>query len=116
MIGKPGATARGAHGFPIFSVAMLVTLAGQLLAAAVIIALNSAGLVNFSVADPDATAVFYILSAIFILQLIFMLVALARAGLTFGRFIAALAALGWSLGLLMLLWVSLQCWVYGACL
>lgn len=116
--GRTAATVCGgrARALPWFRIALAFAVLGQPAAAGLLALLDNTELVDFRSIDPDATAAFYLLAGVFVAEIALMLIALAHAGVTFGRILAALAALLFAFGLLMLLFVALQCSLYGACL
>lgn len=99
-----------------FRIALLFAIVGQPLAALAMHLLSTTGVVDFVHINPGADAAFHILAATFTLQIILILIALARRGVSFKRLAASVAVLLFALASLMLLFVALQCGLYGACL
>lgn len=77
---------------------------------------NEADIIRFKDLDLSQTAAFYVLFAVFILQIVALLIAIAQSGVSSMRIIAGAASLALSFGLSMILFVLLQCGLYGACL
>ncbi len=102
--------------FSFFTIAILIALAGQPIAAMMLSGLSVTGLVDFAVADPGASAAFYVLLAVYCLQAIVVFIAIARSGIGLATVAAGLASLLFALALLMIFYVSLACDLYGACL
>lgn len=102
--------------FSLFAYAALFAVSGQFIAAGAMSLANRLGLVDFKAADPSETAAFNILAGIFVVQIAFALIGLARSGPTLRRFIIGGASLVWAVSSLMILFVALQCDLYGACL
>jgi len=102
--------------FSLFAYAALFAVLGQFIAAGAMSLARRSGLVDFKTADPNETAAFNILAGVFVVQIAFVLIGLARSGPTLRRFIIGGAALIWALSFLMILFVALQCDLYGACL
>lgn len=99
-----------------FRIALLFAVTGQLIAALFLHLAGKFGGVDFKSADPGEGAAFHILAGVFVLQLVLILVAIARIGVNFKRLAGSLAALTFGLAMVMILYVWLQCDLYGACL
>ncbi|MGD9799232.1 MAG: hypothetical protein AB7F91_09005 [Parvularculaceae bacterium] len=99
-----------------FRIALLFAVLGQSAVALILHVMGATGLVDFVSADPNQTVAFNALTGVFVLQIVMILIALARIGLTFKRAFFSVASLIFALAMLMLCFVFLQCDLYGACL
>ena len=99
-----------------FRIALLAAVAGQPVTAFILHLLSENGLIDFANADPDGSAAFHILAGVFVLQIILILIALARIGINLKRLVASVASLIFAFAAVMILYVTLQCDLYGACL
>jgi len=115
-LGAAGAVAAFFRRYSLFAYAAVFALVGQFLAAGAMALLNREGAVAFSAADPNETAAFNILAGVLVLQIVFLLIGYASSGVIMRRILIGVAALIWAVSWLMLLFVGLQCELYGACL
>ena len=115
-LGAAGAVIAFFRRYSLFAYAAVFAFLGQFLAAGTMILLDKENIVDFSAADPNETAAFNILAGAFILQIIFLLIGLARSGVIMRRILIGVASLIWAISSLMLLFVGLQCGLYDACL
>ena len=111
--GEPGIWKRHVS---FFRIALLFAVAGQSAVALSLHFLGKAGLIDFAAADPGGEGAFHVLAGAFVLQTILILIALARIGLNMKRLTASVAALTVAFAAVMILFVTLQCDLYGACL
>lgn len=100
----------------LFAWSALFAVSGQFIVAGAMSLARRSGLVDFKAADPNETAAFNILAGVFVVQVAFILIGLAKSGPTLRRFIIGGAALIMAFSFLMMLFVALQCDLYGACL
>lgn len=112
----PSVREKSSSPFPFFAAALLFALLAQPLAAGVLVILNSLGVVDFSAVDQSEGLGALILGVVFVLEIALLAVAGARSGFNFGRIFGALLALGASLGMLLMFYVALGCWLYDNCL
>lgn len=102
--------------FPLFAVSIAFALGAQFLAAFILWAIATGGLVDFRQADPSETAAFSVLLATFFSQAVLVTIGVAREGFAFRRLVTGAMSLLFSASLVMIFHVALQCALYANCL